>query len=97
MLFAKELFKVYPTTELLLAVQSSEMHFSLMKSVKIMEIPKIQAVFAFMFHLYSELEPVGKETKMVFCAENKYLFIIETCYCLDLSSRLNDMIVVISL
>lgn len=39
--FAKELFKVYPTTKMLLAVQSAQMHFSSMQSIKIMEIPKI--------------------------------------------------------
>lgn len=37
-----------------------------MQSMKIMEIPKIQGVFAFVLHLYCELEPVGKETKMCF-------------------------------
>lgn len=39
--FAKELLRVYPTTKMLLAGQSTQMHFSSMQSIKIMEIPKI--------------------------------------------------------
>lgn len=41
MVFAKELSKVHPTTKMLLAVQSAQMHFSSRQSIKIMEIPKI--------------------------------------------------------
>lgn len=66
MLCAKELFKVYPTVKLSLAVQNAQIHFSSMQSMKIVKIPKIPGVFAFVLHLYCELEPVGKETKMCF-------------------------------
>jgi len=64
MLFAKELFKAYPTTKMLLAVQSAQMHFSSMQSIKIMEIPKMQAIFACLCYTFTlslpQLEPAEK-------------------------------------
>lgn len=80
MLFTKELFKVYPTTRMLLAVQNAQMHFSSMQSVKTMEITKIKTIFAFMCNTFTlslpQLEPVEK-CKLYFVQKISFLLLLK--------------------